>query len=166
MYTLINLRKWCLWTNRTNRQKESVAKYTTNVKKSNFDAKHQRRRGCFWSMTKKFTNIPSWRYLDPSILQLLNEVHLLVMDNVPTKFEVPGLKRSTLYWMETHFQLNVTTTLTFDPLTSKSIGFICWSWPTCLQSLKSLGLSALQILVKTRISAEGNLKVTMTLTFD
>ena len=50
---------------------------------------------------------------------------------------VPRPKPSQV--METVFHLKVTLTLTFDPLTSKSIGFICWSWPTSLPSLRSLG---------------------------
>jgi len=64
---------------------------------------------------------------------------------------------------KTFFQLMITLTLTFDPLNSKSIGFICWSWQTCLPSMKSLRLRVLKVLT-------GNcffqLKVTLTLTFD
>ena len=77
------------------------------------------------------------------------------MTNQPTKFEVPGPKRSS-YWSETVFQLKVTLTLTFDRPTSKSIGFICWSWPTSLPSLRSLGPSVLKLLIGNRFSAKGH----------
>ena len=45
------------------------------------------------------------------------------------------------------FQLKATMTLTFDPLISKSIGFMCWSWPRSLQSLRFLGPSILKLLI-------------------
>ena len=60
---------------------------------------------------------------DPKI----NRVHLLVMTNKPTKYEVPGSKRSQVIDRKPFFQLKVALTLTFDPVTPKSIGFIYWS---------------------------------------
>ena len=66
------------------------------------------------------TCIPSMEFLGPSVLQLLSGNHFL-----PHK---------------------VTMTLTFDLLTSKSIGVIYWSWPTCIPSMKILCPSVLQLL--------------------
>ena len=67
------------------------------------------------------------------------------------------------YWAETIFQPKVTVTLTFDPLTSYSIGTFHWTWPTCIPSMKFLGPSVLQLLSGNHFLAH---KVTVTLTFD
>ena len=57
---------------------------------------------------------------------------------------------------KTFFQLTVTLTLTFDPLTSKSIGFICWWWPIHIPSMRSLGQSVLKLLIGNRFSCKGH----------
>jgi hypothetical protein len=44
------------------------------------------------------------------------------------------------YHTETVFTYKVNVTLTFEPLTLKSIVVICWSWTIIIPSLKFLGL--------------------------
>jgi len=50
------------------------------------------------------------------------------------------------YWAETDFTLRVTVTLTFDLLTTKSIGVFCSISAITLWSLKALGQSILELL--------------------
>jgi hypothetical protein len=46
-------------------------------------------------------------------------------------------------------------TLTFDPLTPKSIGVIYWAWPMYLQSLRTKGLWIVKLLIGNRFYLQG-----------
>ena len=65
------------------------------------------------------------------------------------------------YWGKTIFQLKVTVTLTFDLLTSYSIGVVFyWSCPSCIPSMKFLGPSILQLLSGNHFSHKSHCDLT------
>jgi len=68
----------------------------------------------------------------------------------------PWVKAFSSYWSKIVFHIKVTLTLTFDPLTSKSIGFICWSWLISLPNMRSLGQSVLKLLIGNSFSCKGH----------
>ena len=60
------------------------------------------------------------------------------------------------YKAEIIFQPEVTVTLTFDLLTSYSIGVFYWSCPSCMSSIKFLGPSTPHFLSGNHFSAKGH----------
>ena len=91
----------------------------------------------------------------------INRDHLLTKDYLPTKFEASGAKRSWVISCTRWSKLAWPLTLTFDPLTWKSIGIIYSPRTIYLPSLKLLGQSVLELSV-----AQGELAWPLTLTFD
>ena len=82
----------------------------------------------------------------PSDLKI-NRGHLPVMTNVPMKFHDPRRKRSWVIIRKpfSYFQSLWPWPVTFDLVTSKSIGVICQSWSMFLWSFMILGLSVLEL---------------------
>ena len=78
------------------------------------------------------------------------------MNNLNTKYEVPGLKCSSGIERKPFFNSRSSWPYCdFDLLTSKSIGIIYLSWQTCIPRLKFTGLSDLQLLGRNHFSAQG-----------
>ena len=88
----------------------------------------------YWSYP---TNVWSFERFGQKDLELLigNQLYEVLKDLVT---------RILSYWLETIFKEKVTVTLTFDLLTSKSLGVIYWSYPTTVWSFNYLvkGLSS------------------------
>ena len=96
-------------------------------------------------------SLPSMRSLGQSVLKLLIGNRFSCKGHTDLDLWPTDLKiKFSCYWSETVFHVKVTLTLTFDQLTSKSIGFICWSWPIHLLSMRSLGQSVLKLLIGNR----------------
>ena len=109
--------------------------------------------------------LPSLKLLQQSILDLsvaqgvgdwhdlwhtdrkINRDHLLIKDNLSTKFEASGAKRSWLISCTKCWWPTWPLTLTFDVLTWKLIGIIYSSGTIYLPSLKLLGQSVLELSV-------------------
>ena len=87
-----------------------------------------------------------WHDLWPSDLNI-NRGHLLIKDNLPTKFEASGAMRSWVISCTRCSRLAWPLTLTFDLLTWISIGVIYLSRTIYLPSLKLLGQSILELSV-------------------
>ena len=81
----------------------------------------------------------------------INRGHLLIKDYLPTKFEASGAKRSWIISCTRWIKLARPLTLTFDLLTWKSIGIICSPNSIYLPSLKLLGQSILEKLLRQSI---------------
>ena len=71
---------------------------------------------------------------------------LLGMANLHTKYGVPRPNCSSVIERKPCFTSQGLVTLTFDLLTSTSIGVSYWSWPTCIPSIKFLHPSVLPLL--------------------
>ena len=83
----------------------------------------------------------------------INRDHILIKDNLPTKFEASGAKRCWVIIRTRFGRLTWPLSLTFNLLTWLSIGIIYSSRTIYLPSLKLLGQSVLELSVGTRLRA-------------
>ena len=71
--------------------------------------------------------------------------HLLVISSLHIKFEGHGCKQCRVITLTSFCAFKVTVTLTFDLMTSKSIGYVYWSSPTSKSSLRTISQGIVEL---------------------